>query len=87
MDIDCGYDKKEVNYSDIFIVAESSFPAALNDDSNSNMSFPSPAPTSEDSQDAVSELQQKKENQLMKPIGMEITVCPIFVFEYIISPI
>jgi len=61
--------KKEVDGDKIEqLKAESSFPAALNDDSNSNMSFPSPAPTSEDSQDAVSELQQKKENQLMKPI-------------------
>ena len=53
------------------ITDENGFAAALIDDSNSNMSFPSPAaPISEDSQDTVTELQTKKDDdQLLKPIA------------------
>ena len=53
------------------ITDENGFAAALIDDSNSNMSFPSPAaPISEDSQDTVTELQAKKDDdQLLKPIA------------------
>eukprot|EP00112_Aurelia_sp_Birch-Aquarium-sp1_P011650 Seg2449.2 transcript_id=Seg2449.2/GoldUCD/mRNA.D3Y31 product="B-cell CLL/lymphoma 7 protein family member B" protein_id=Seg2449.2/GoldUCD/D3Y31 len=51
---------------------ENGFAAALIDDSNSNMSFPSPAaPISEDSQDTVTELQATKDDeQLLKPIAV-----------------
>lgn len=59
-----------------FLLGENPFPATLIDDSNSNMSFPSPAPTSEDSQDAVTELQSKKDDHLTKPIGK----CPVTLF-------
>ena len=54
-----------------FITDENGFAAALIDDSNSNMSFPSPAaPISEDSQDTVTELQAKKDDdQILKPIA------------------
>ncbi|XP_065070486.1 B-cell CLL/lymphoma 7 protein family member A-like isoform X2 [Rhopilema esculentum] len=49
---------------------ENGFTANLMDETNSNMSFPSPAPTSEDSQDTVSELQSKKNNDdsFLKPL-------------------
>ena len=49
-----------------YFVAKNRFPSNIIEDSNSNLSFPSPAPVSEDSQEAVAELASKKDS-VVKP--------------------
>lgn len=59
-------DKKGANLSKNQLTAKNRFPSNIIEDSNSNLSFPSPAPVSEDSQEAVAELASKKDS-VVKP--------------------